>query len=166
MTAGSPSLPHIDFNSDNLKLRMKMDIPADCNRVTDVVDGIMTVVRAMQCACGQESQVELALQEALANAIVHGAQADANKVVECRVACDDAHGMLIVVTDPGDGFDPAQVPSPLLAENLYSSHGRGIYLINRLMDQVEFKRGGTEIHMRKFSKDAGCSRIFADYPSR
>lgn len=164
--ASSGTFPHIDFDSDKLKLRLKMDISADPNHVTDVVDGIMKVVTAMQCACGQENDVQLALQEALVNAVVHGAQRDSTKTVECRVACDDAHGMLIIVTDPGDGFDPANVPDPLLAENLYSSHGRGIYLINRLMDHVEFKRGGTEIHMCKFSKDGGCGRIFADYPSR
>lgn len=166
----SASLPHIDFNADNLKLRLKMEISADPARVTEVVDGIMKVVNAMQCACGQEHDVELALQEALANAIVHGAQADRNKTVDCRVACDETHGMLIVITDPGDGFDPAQVADPLLAENLYASHGRGIYLINRLMDHVEFKRGGAEIHMRKFSRDAGspsqCRQVFKDYPSR
>lgn len=171
MAPGSPKFPHIDFDSDNLKLRLKMHIPAHRERVTDVVDGIMKMVRAMDCACGQEGDVELALQEALANAVVHGAHGDPNKMVECRVACDDAHGMLVVITDPGDGFDPAHVPDPLLAENLYSSHGRGIYLINRLMDQVEFKRGGTEIHMRKFGPDAGdanvtCSDAFYDYPKR
>ena len=171
MDASSPSFPHIDFNSDNLKLRLKMDISADPEHVTDVVEGIMKVVRAMQCACGQESDVELALQEALANAVIHGAGGDRNKTIECRVACDDAHGMLIIVTDPGDGFDPLKVANPLLAENLYSSHGRGIYLINRLMDQVEFKRGGTEIHMRKFCSDpaespAACHDSFASYPKR
>lgn len=170
MTAGSPSFPHIDFNSETLKLRLKMDIPADRDRVTDVVEGIMKMVRAMDCACGHENDVELSLQEALANAIVHGAHGDRNKMVECRVACDDAHGMLVVVADPGDGFDPAQVPNPLLAENLYSSHGRGIYLINRLMDQVEFKGGGTEIHMRKFTREpadpADCPDAFESYPKR
>ncbi|MGH9522789.1 MAG: hypothetical protein ACRD3E_09685, partial [Terriglobales bacterium] len=66
------SLPHIDFNSDNLKLRLKMDIAADRDHVTEVVEGIMKVVRAMECACGQEGDVELALQEALANAVVNG----------------------------------------------------------------------------------------------
>jgi serine/threonine-protein kinase RsbW len=171
MDASSPSFPHIDFNSDNLKLRLKMDIPADRERVTDVVDGIMAMVRTMDCACGQEANVELALQEALANAVVHGARGDREKMIQCRVACDDAHGMLVIVSDPGDGFDPAQVPDPLLAENLFSSHGRGIYLINRLMDHVEFKRGGAEIHMRKFNCDAGkspshCGDAFDTYPTR
>lgn len=149
MAAGSPALPRIDFNSDALDLKLKMEIPADADRIDDVVQGIMKMVGAMSCAHGHEQEIELALQEALANAILHGAGNDPRKSVECRVACEQEHGMLIIVSDPGEGFDPASVPNPLRAENVYSNHGRGIFLINRLMDQVEFKRGGAEIHMLK-----------------
>ena len=129
-----------------------MEFPADMARLSELVDGIMQVVGAMECACGHEGEIDLALREALANAVIHGAGKDPSKMVECRVACEEQHGMLIVVSDPGDGFDPAKVADPLHAENLYSDHGRGIFLINRLMDAVEYKRGGTEIHMRKFLK--------------
>ena len=62
--------------------------------------------------------------------------------------------MLIVVSDPGQGFDPATVPSPLAGEQLYSEHGRGLYLINQLMDQVWHSEGGTQIHMLKSASDA------------
>jgi serine/threonine-protein kinase RsbW len=65
------------------------------------------------------------------------------------VACDEAHGMLIVVRDPGKGFDPATLPSPVNGERVFSDHGRGIYLINQLMDEVKFLKNGTEIHMIK-----------------
>jgi serine/threonine-protein kinase RsbW len=51
--------------------------------------------------------------------------------------------------DPGPGFDPAMLPTPLAGQEIYSTHGRGIYLINQLMDEVRMLRGGTEIHMRK-----------------
>ena len=57
--------------------------------------------------------------------------------------------MMIVVRDPGPGFDPDGVPSPLRGKRLHASHGRGIFLINELMDEVEYRRGGTEIWMRK-----------------
>jgi serine/threonine-protein kinase RsbW len=65
------------------------------------------------------------------------------------VACDESKGMLIVVRDPGPGFDPAAIPSPTVGQNIYRHHGRGIYLINQLMDEVSFDKGGTEIRMRK-----------------
>jgi serine/threonine-protein kinase RsbW len=69
--------------------------------------------------------------------------------VEFCVACDQMRGLLIVVRDPGPGFDPASIPNPTIGENIFSEHGRGIFLVNQLMDEVYFERGGTEIHMRK-----------------
>jgi anti-sigma regulatory factor (Ser/Thr protein kinase) len=36
-----------------------------------------------------------------------------------------------------------------MGENIYSNHGRGIFLINELMDEVQFKNNGKEIHMLK-----------------
>ena len=55
--------------------------------------------------------------------------------------------MLIVVRDPGPGFDPSQIPSPIVGQGLFSTGGRGTYLIHPLRDEVRFERGGTEIHM-------------------
>jgi len=89
------------------------------------------------------------LTEALANAVVHGAKEDPSKTVECVVACDEERGMIIVVRDPGSGFDPAAIPTPTVGQNIYSNHGRGIFLINQLMDEVKFLKNGTEIHMVK-----------------
>jgi serine/threonine-protein kinase RsbW len=65
------------------------------------------------------------------------------------MACDEDRGILIIVRDSGPGFQPEQLPNPVLGENLYAEHGRGIFLITQFMDQVEFGKGGTEIHMRK-----------------
>jgi anti-sigma regulatory factor (Ser/Thr protein kinase) len=41
------------------------------------------------------------------------------------------------------------LPNPCMGENIYAQHGRGIYLINQLMDEVKFHKNGTEIHMIK-----------------
>jgi len=65
------------------------------------------------------------------------------------VACTESSDVVIVVRDPGSGFDPSEVRNPLASENLHSDHGRGIYLINQLMDEVSFDRNGAEIRMRK-----------------
>jgi serine/threonine-protein kinase RsbW len=137
------------FDPGKLVLKLKVTLAADKNAIDPVVQGIMDVIRDMQCASGKEDAIELALSEALANAVVHGAKGDSKKVVECDVACDEARGMLIVVRDPGPGFDPAAIPSPVVGQNIYSNHGRGIFLINQLMDEVQFKNNGKEIHMIK-----------------
>ena len=129
--------------------KLDITIPASPNAINGVVDGAMQIVRQMKCAEGNEYQVELALREALANAIVHGCDNDPGKKVECCVACTESSDVVIVVRDPGAGFVPGAVPNPLAAENLNSGHGRGIYLINQLMDEVSFARNGAEIRMRK-----------------
>ncbi len=65
------------------------------------------------------------------------------------MSSDDERGILIVVRDPGAGFSPEAISACTVGENIYSNHGRGIFLINQLMDKVEFRKNGTEIHMVK-----------------
>jgi len=142
-------VPRCDFEADKLILKLSVTLKADREAVDPVVQGIMQIVRQMHCAEGKEDAIEIALTEALANAVVHGAKADPSQIIECDVACDEERGMLIVVRDPGVGFDPAAIPNPIVGENVYSNHGRGIYLINQLMDEVKFLKNGTEIHMIK-----------------
>ena len=69
------------FDPDKLVLKLKVTLSADKNAVDPVVQGIMDVVRNMQCATGKEDAIELALTEALANAVVHGAKGDPQKLV-------------------------------------------------------------------------------------
>jgi serine/threonine-protein kinase RsbW len=152
MEAGDSSAEHFpecDFDPDKLKLRVRVALAADRKAVDQVVEQVMEAIRETKCVNGKEDAIELSLQEALANAVVHGAKEDPSKVVECLVACDDQRGVLIIVRDPGVGFDPQAIPSCTMGENLYSNHGRGIFLINQLMDEVKFRRNGTEIHMVK-----------------
>lgn len=138
-----------NFDGDKFDLKLSVTLSADRDAVDAVVRSVMNVVREMKCADGREDDIELALTEALANAVVHGAGSDPSKIVECDVACDQRHGLLIVVRDPGPGFDPAEIADPCDGENIYSHHGRGIFLINQLMDEVRFHKNGTEIHMIK-----------------
>jgi len=142
-------LPEHDFDPAQLDLRVRVTLAADRKAVDPVVEQVMEYVRRMKNVEGKEDAIELALQEALANAVVHGAKEDPTKVVECIVACDEQRGILIIVRDPGPGFDPQGIPSCTMGENLYSNHGRGIFLINQLMDEVQFHKNGTEIHMVK-----------------
>ena len=138
-----------NFEADKLLLQLRVTLTADKNAVDPLVRSVMDIVRQMQCAEGKEDAIELALAEALANAVVHGCESDPSKIIECDVACDQTHGMLIVVRDPGKGFDPSTLPSPVSGQQVFSDHGRGIYLINQLMDEVRFLKNGTEIHMIK-----------------
>ncbi len=138
-----------DFDPDALEVVVRKEVPGQLEALTPAVEEVMAVARRMECSQGKEFEIETALREALANAIRHGCRNDPDKRVEVCVACDPARGILIVVRDPGAGFDPTSIPSPVRGRNLYRHHGRGIYLINQLMDEVSFERGGTEIRMLK-----------------
>jgi serine/threonine-protein kinase RsbW len=125
-------------------------LAADIGTISPVVTWVMHLVSEMEYGAGKEFQIEMALREALANAVLHGCNADPTKRIECSVTCDEQRGILIVVRDPGTGFDPAKLPCPTDEQNVFSEHGRGIYLINTLMDEVRYERNGAEIHMRKY----------------
>jgi anti-sigma regulatory factor (Ser/Thr protein kinase) len=126
-----------------------MTIPADPRAIPTVTDGVMQLLQDKEWSEERIIEVELALQEALANAIRHGCKGDSSRQVECIVNCDSNEEIVIVVRDPGTGFDATTVPDPLEGENVLKSSGRGIFLINQLMDEVAFKDGGRELQMRK-----------------
>ena len=107
--------------------------------------------RSTRCVGGKQEFVELALREALSNAILHGNRLELRKLVHVRCCCEGAKGVFIVVRDQGNGFDPNTVPNPLAVENLEAEHGRGIHLMKLAMDEVSFERGGTEVRIRKQS---------------
>ena len=146
---GSHRLPSCEFDPRDLEVRVRIQVPARLDAISPAVERVLVEARAMGCAQGKEFEIETALREALSNAIRHGCAGDSKKSVEGCAACDEARGMLVVVRDPGRGFDPSRIPSPTVGQNVYRHHGRGIFLISQLMDEVVFEKGGTEIRMRK-----------------
>jgi serine/threonine-protein kinase RsbW len=155
MTAhADPRLPRnaaapVEFECATMAVRLDTELPGEAAAITPAVNRVLELVRETGCAPGREFEIETALREALANAVRYGCAHNPEKTVQLSVACDPDRGMLIVVRDPGPGFDPAQVPTPVVGEQLFSHHGRGIFLISQLMDRVEFGHGGTEIRMHK-----------------
>ncbi len=145
----SPSDGSVEFECGDLLVRFDLELPGVVSSISPAVEQVLAIVNESGCAQGKEFEVETSLREALANAVRYGCEHNPGKLIQVSVACDQERGMLIVVRDPGPGFDPVQVPSPVDGECIFSSHGRGIYLINQLMDHVEFGRGGTEIRMIK-----------------
>lgn len=147
----SEPLPRSELKGKKPLSHLRVCVPGHQSSISPVVRRLMEVVRETQCAAGTEFEIETALREALANAVVHGCRNDPSKVVECALSCSQSGELIIVVRDPGPGFDPASVPNPVTGENVYSTHGRGVYLITQMMDDVRFERGGSEIRMQKSS---------------
>ena len=126
-------------------------IPADPTAIPTVTDGVTHVLEERKWPEEDIMAVELALQEAVANAIRHGCRGDSSKQLQCSVTCDESGQVVITVRDPGTGFNPDTVPDPMDPQNLLKPSGRGIFLINGLMDEVQFADGGREVQMKKRS---------------
>jgi anti-sigma regulatory factor (Ser/Thr protein kinase) len=124
-------------------------IPADTAAMQKVTAGVNELLMGKQWPQKEIAEVELALQEALVNAIRHGCRNDPHKEVQCCVTFDAAGELVIVVRDAGPGFDVAAVPNPLEGDNLFKESGRGVFLIKQLMDTVEFTDEGRKVLMRK-----------------
>jgi serine/threonine-protein kinase RsbW len=128
---------------------LNMVIPATPAAIPKVSEGLQQLLEGKHWSEDEIMQVVLALDEALANAIRHGCKGDSTKSVQCIVTHDASGDLTIVVRDPGPGFEVAKVPNPLEGDNVFKSSGRGVFLINQLMDEVAFADGGREVQMRK-----------------
>jgi len=147
--ADSKHPPRCEFEIDKLIIQLDVLVPSDTKVIDATVSKIVRLIEKSHCWDDAEA-IDLALREALANAIVHGNRSDRHKCVRICVGIDPSCNVLIVVKDAGSGFDPTQLPSPIIAENVLVAHGRGIFLINRLMDEVNFNFDhGTAIYMRR-----------------
>jgi serine/threonine-protein kinase RsbW len=140
---------HFDRTSGGSLLEVDAWIPSDVKAISPLVDRLMRLIEGSHCIIGEEHAVELALREALSNAVVHGNRLDAHKLVHVRCRCKVGKGISLIVSDQGQGFDAQNAPDSVAAENLEAEHGRGIRLMKFVMDEVSFQQRGTEVHMCK-----------------
>jgi serine/threonine-protein kinase RsbW len=141
---------HLDRTRDGGSL-LEVDawMPSEVKAISPLVDRLIRLIEESHCIPGEQSAVQLALTEDLSNAVIHGNRLDARKLVHVRCSCKVGNGISLIVSDQGQGFDASTIPDPAAVQNLEAEHGRGIYLMKWAMDEVSFKRRGTEVHMCK-----------------
>jgi len=132
-------------------------IRSDVRAISPLVDRLMRLIEGSQCVPGKEFDIELALREALENAVVHGNQEDPETKIHIRCRCQPGNELSIVVTDQGKGFDVEKIVGKGIISDPASEHGRGIQLMKAYIDDVDFERGGAEVHMRKRSRTTSRS---------
>src|SRR3974377_2441473 len=103
-----------------LDLRMCGDTEA----IAAVTEAVSNTLSHLDVPEEKRLEIALAVQEALANAVVHGCKNDSSKEVRCRLERDSDGRILITVTDPGHGFHPEGLSNPMDPANLYAGHGR------------------------------------------
>jgi serine/threonine-protein kinase RsbW len=139
-------------------IELRQSLPSKAAAISPVVDQLMRFILKFRSADGTEADIEMALHEALANAVIHGNGENSRKRIYVEGRCYMDGEVSITVRDEGRGFDSSALPDPTLLENLLFAHGRGIYLIKTLMDEVSFQEGGAVVLMRKRSNAKSAER--------
>jgi serine/threonine-protein kinase RsbW len=122
-------------------------LPSDVNCIEEAVELV-----TRHCLAGHDAtattrfRLRVVLSEALSNAILRGNCEDCNKWVEVRAELAP-EAIKLYVTDEGAGFDPSTVPEPIQPEQLDEARGRGLFLIRKLVDAVQFNQQGNSICM-------------------
>jgi serine/threonine-protein kinase RsbW len=88
----------------------------------------------------------IAALEAANNAILHGNKLDENKLVYIIINKDEKT-LKIRIDDEGEGFDYRNIPDPTAPENIENINGRGIFLMEKLSDGMEFSRNGATVEL-------------------
>ncbi len=121
----------------------------------DAIDEAAIKVADLVTRAGLDEQaafgVDMAVREALANAVIHGNKLDENKFVTIGVT-SSPDSLEIEVRDQGQGFNPDTISDPTAEENILKSSGRGIFFMRNFMDEVEWSvpsEGGTRVRMVK-----------------
>jgi serine/threonine-protein kinase RsbW len=115
-----------------------IDIPSDVSYIEGVVEMVRHECEMMDFAKRQLMlNVPVALTEALSNAILRGNGDDPAKHVSVHAQVDTDR-LVVEVQDEGEGFDfTAKIIDPTTPENLDREDGRGLFLMQQLMDRVE-----------------------------
>jgi serine/threonine-protein kinase RsbW len=115
--------------------------------VGPTVERIVKAVEAAGLDEDQKVDLAVALAEALSNAAVHGNRLHPHKTVSISVRVVPARRAVIEVKDGGGGFDYATLRDPTDGVHLLEPRGRGVFLMQRLVDKVEFLPPGNRVRL-------------------
>lgn len=145
---------HVD--SIQVAFTFECSLPSQVAAISPFIDEFMRLIAPCSGVPGSETDLEIALREAVVNAVVHGNHENPRKQVYVRCHCQRGE---ISIKDEGEGFDADKVPDPTAPENIQSPRGRGIYLMRRYMDEVRFEENGRAVLMRRTRRAQTTSAI-------
>ena len=126
-------------------------LPSRIEAITEASAATAQFARRYGLSEDEAFGLDMAVREAVTNAVLHGNRQSATKKVEVRFK-NSPREVEITVRDEGEGFDPGGVPDPTDPQNVLKTSGRGILFMKNFMDEVEWMahpEGGTIVRMTK-----------------
>src|SRR5262245_28475939 len=165
-TSNSTSVDDSELNSFWREVVLSGNAPAPMNETIELsidsklehVETVESLAKSASAKLGFDETdtgwIELAVREAVVNAIKHGNQYLADKQVDVQFLVEP-DTLSIYVRDRGASFDAARLPDPREPENLLNPTGRGILWIRTFMDEVDYSahpEGGCVVRMKKYQR--------------
>ncbi|MCB9032602.1 MAG: ATP-binding protein [Chitinophagales bacterium] len=129
-----------------MRALVELTFPSEKKNIEQVEDCIDKFKEDLSICHQLLGKIRLAAVEAVTNAIEHGNHLDQNKVVRFT-AFQYNSTLRLSIQDQGNGFNPDEIPDPTSPELLLEPNGRGVFLMKRLADNIEFKDNGSCIEM-------------------
>lgn len=137
--------PAVDFTDEDPWSRFTL---RSVSEIRAHVKGMLVAMATQDYTVSDGFAAQLAVGEALVNAIRHGNREDPRKTVQFSYLVQ-RDSVWIEIEDQGRGFDPDSLPDPTTPENIGRSHGRGIFLMRSYMTSVTFTDGGRRVLMER-----------------
>lgn len=145
MTDASPPQDHRAPGHET-GVDFRAELPPDVDRIPALLEEIVARARAAGFPHGRlRLNLRVGVCEALSNAMQHG-QTEGRAPIRVEASFSSAR-IEVRIADRGGGFDPGDLPDPTLPENLARPGGRGVFLIRKLMDEVEYNDVGNSLRM-------------------
>ncbi len=129
--------------SDKAEIIAEKSFPSDLSLLPKIQDYVQQQIKEY-LPHDKIDAVTLAVSEAVSNGIKHGNKSDASKKITLRIKLTDEK-IIIESMDEGEGFELEKIPDPTNPENLLKESGRGIFIIQNVIDKLsyEFTENGT-----------------------
>jgi serine/threonine-protein kinase RsbW len=128
-------------------MQKEINIESDITNLTIVENAIDNLTNEIGINKDSYGKILIAVLEAVNNAIIHGNKSDLKKSVKVDFLIE-RNNLSVSVTDEGTGFKPEEVPDPTSPENIEEISGRGIFLMSKLADEIEFNRKGNNVILK------------------
>jgi len=123
-------------------------IPSSVKKIRQVSDKIIPLLSDRKIEKSDIFDIRLAVEEAVINAIEHGNSKNKGLSVEVSFTIS-ADRIEVSIQDEGPGFDHCVLPDPTKDKNVLRAHGRGVYIMHKLMDEIHYNDKGNKVTLIK-----------------
>jgi len=126
---------------------IRLRMPSRRDAVSPTVERILRAVSPVGLTRDQHDDLAVALAEALSNAAVHGNRLEPGSHVSIAIRVTRGKEAVVDVKDSGNGFDLGGLSDPTDPSRILTPGGRGVFLMRRLVDHVEYTAPGNHVRL-------------------